>query len=305
MLFLDLECYSQILGNFFAIIKNILFLVQIIGPILCIVSLTLSFITIMTNPDDKKAPGRIKNSAIALVLLFFIPLLVNVVMGLVSDNSQVSACWKNATINNDKPSYIDPYESGEKKKINSSGDYEKSTSTSKSSSSVVVFLGDSRTVQMYAYNSGVWSGINYSESGVHTVGNDVYIAQGSMGLDWMKNTGISAASSYLNSGAALVILMGVNDLYNASNYVSYINSNVSSWSTKGSKVYFVSVNPCDGGYSHLNSQINSFNNTLKSGLSKNVKYIDTNSSLSFTTTDGLHYNESTSKGIYNYIKRYV
>ena len=72
MLFLDLECYSQILGNFFAIIKNILFLVQIIGPILCIVSLTLSFITIMTNPDDKKAPGKIKNSAIALVLLFFI-----------------------------------------------------------------------------------------------------------------------------------------------------------------------------------------------------------------------------------------
>ena len=85
----------------------------------------------------------------------------------------------------------------------------------------------------------------------------------------------------------------------------YINSNVSSWTAKGSKVYFVSVNPCDGGYSHLNSQINSFNNTLKSGLSKNVKYIDTNSSLSFTTTDGLHYNESTSKGIYNYIKRYV
>ena len=102
MLFLDLECYSQILGNFFAIIKNILFLVQIIGPILCIVSLTLSFITIMTNPDDKKAPGKIKNSAIALVLLFFIPLLVNVVMGLVSDNSQVSACWKNATINNER-----------------------------------------------------------------------------------------------------------------------------------------------------------------------------------------------------------
>lgn len=171
--------------------------------------------------------------------------------------------------------------------------------------SVVVFLGDSRTVQMYAYNSGSWSNANYSDGGAHTIGNDVYITQGSMGLSWMKSTGISAASGYLNSVAALVILMGVNDLENASSYVSYINSNVSSWATNGSKIYFVSVNLCNGSYNYLNSSINSFNSTLKSGLDSKVKYIDTNSNLSFETTDGLHYNEETSKNIYNYIKKYV
>lgn len=305
MLFLDLECYNQTLGNFFAVTKNILSLIQIVGPILCIISLTVSFINMMTNPDEKKTPNKIKNAAIALVVLFFIPLLINVVMGLVSDNTQVSACWKNATFNNAQPSYIDPYNSGDKKKISSSGDYEKSTATRKSSSSVVVFLGDSRTVQMYAYNSGSWSNANYSDGGAHTIGNDVYIAQGSMGLSWMKSTGISAASSYLNSGAALVILMGVNDLGNASSYVSYINSNVSSWTANGSNIYFVSVNPCNGSYSYLNSSINSFNSSLKSGLDSKVKYIDTNSNLTFKTTDGLHYNEETSKNIYNYIKKYV
>lgn len=305
MLLLDLQCYNQTLGNFFAVVKNILSLIQIFGPILCAISLIVSFVTMMTNPEDKKAPNRIKNSAIALVILFFVPLSVNVVMGLVSGNSQVSACWRNATFNNNTPTYIDPYDSGEKKKVNGTGDYEKSTSTRKSSSSVVVFLGDSRTVQMYAYNSGNWSSANYSDGGAHTIGNDVYIAQGSTGLNWMKSTGISAASSYLNSGAALVILMGVNDLGNASSYVSYINSNVSSWTSKGSSIYFVSVNPCNGSYSYLNSNIKSFNSTLKSGLNSKVKYIDTNSNLTFKTTDGLHYNEETSKNIYNYIKKYV
>ena len=99
--------------------------------------------------------------------------------------------------------------------------------------------------------------------------------------------------------------MGVNDLSNADSYISYINGNASNWKSSGASLYFVSVNPCSGNYSKLNSSINTFNSKLKSGLNNNVGWIDTNSVLTkngFKTTDGLHYDENTSNMIYDYIK---
>ena len=68
----------------------------------------------------------------------------------------------------------------------------------------------------------------------------------------------------------------------------------------------MSVNPCDGSYNHLNDDISSFNSKLKAGLNSNIRYIDSNSylySVGFTTTDGLHYDQATSRKIYNYVKR--
>ena len=121
-------------------------------------------------------------------------------------------------------------------------------------------------------------------------------------LNWLKSTGIPNAKSYFTSGNAIVILMGVNDLSNSNNYVSYINDNAGEWKKNGCSLYFVSVNPCDGSYSNLNSSIASFNTTVKRGLNSTVGWIDTNSNLSFNTTDGLHYDSNTSNSIYNYIK---
>ena len=37
-----MECYSTVLGNFFAIFKNILKLIQIIGPILMLIALSIN-----------------------------------------------------------------------------------------------------------------------------------------------------------------------------------------------------------------------------------------------------------------------
>ena len=48
----------------------------------------------LKNPDDEKTPKKIKNSVMALIILFFIPLLVNVAMQLTDNN--ISACWKSA-----------------------------------------------------------------------------------------------------------------------------------------------------------------------------------------------------------------
>lgn len=153
----------------------------------------------------------------------------------------------------------------------------------------LVFVGDSRTV-------GMQSAVG---------GNDTWSGQVSAGLDWLKSSGVPTVEGNIGSGSAVIILMGVNDLYRPDSYISYINEKASSWASKGAHTYFVSVNPTEGSYSHLNSNIDNFNQKLKSGLNSNVSYIDTNSYLKsngFSTTDGLHYTGDTYNKIYNYIK---
>ncbi len=340
------SCSDPALGSVLAVIKNILNLLQIIGPITCMIMAAFYLIMLVKNPEDKKGLPKLRNSLIALVVLFLIPTLVNATMGLLDDSTTLSECWNNAVISPGGGTYIDPnsggnrgtiyenpsnYEGGESNpnnngtnnssntnnNSNSSNNNGTSTSnngtgtnqsSSSTSSNKVVFIGDSRTVQMYAYLNNNWSGANYSSGGVHDVGGDVYVAEGSMGLSWLKSTGIPAAQKYFTNGSAVVILMGVNDLYNADNYISYINQNASSWKSNGSSIYFVSVNPCTGNYAHLNSDIDKFNTKVKSGLSSDVKWIDTSSQLNknnISSSDGLHYGKSTYQIIYNYIKSNV
>ena len=138
-------------------------------------------------------------------------------------------------------------------------------------------------------------------------GNDTWSGKVSAGLDWMKSTGVPNVEGNIQNGSAVIILIGVNDLYRPDSYISYIHQKASSWSSKGAHTYFVSVNPTEGSYSNLNSDITTFNQKLKSGLS-NVTYIDTNTYLKqngFSTTDGLHYTSDTYKKIYNYIKSHL
>ncbi|MBP5678897.1 MAG: SGNH/GDSL hydrolase family protein [Bacilli bacterium] len=330
LLWIASSCSDPGLQSILAIVKRILSLIQIIGPILALVSFSIHLTHLVRDPDDKKRLPKLRNSAIALLVLFFIPMSVNVLCGWLDDSTVFSSCWNSA--NYQAPSgggsYVSPngddskspilsdsgdYQKGDKKKSNSN---QSSTGNGtgdrvgdgNSSSSKVVFIGDSRTVQMYAYLKGSWSGANYSSGGVHVVGEDVFVSEGGMGLNWMRSTGIPAAQPYFQSGTAIVILMGVNDLGNIDQYISYVNANVSSWKKNGSSLYYVSVNPCDGKYSHLNSKINTFNEKAKNGLSSEVGWIDTYGELSrvgFKTTDGLHYDKATYQTIYNYIKSKV
>ena len=70
------ECQSPVLQGVLSITKNVLLLIQIISPILLILSLTYNITGIMQNPDDsKKRMAKLKNSVIALVIIFFIPIL--------------------------------------------------------------------------------------------------------------------------------------------------------------------------------------------------------------------------------------
>lgn len=155
-----------------------------------------------------------------------------------------------------------------------------------------IFIGDSRTVHMkLAVNS-----------------SDVWSCKSAMGLDWMKSTGVPNVENQITTGTAVIILMGVNDLFNSDKYITYINQKTSEWRNKGARVYFVSVNPINEKTykSFKNTRIETFNNKMASNL-VNVKYIDTYNylmthSCNFTS-DGLHYQNSTSKVIYDLINK--
>ena len=316
---LAINCNDPGLAAFFMIAKNMLNLIRILGPILCMISLAFTLFKMMQNPDEKKNPKKIYNTLVATAVLFFVPTIVFALVGMVDENTPIGSCWKNASTTRSTPgTYVPPHTNKKQPSTiyTDPKDYQKGTPKQEgntqgegnSAANKVIFIGDSRTVQMYAYLNNDWAGANYSSGGVHEVGSDVYVAQGGMGLNWMRSTGIPAAQKYFGSGSAIVILMGVNDLSNVNNYINYVNNNASSWKSTGSSLYFVSVNPCSGSYSHMNSGINNFNSTVKAGLTNTVGWIETANTLTtegFTATDGLHYDKATYQKIYNIIKSSV
>ncbi|MCR5101274.1 MAG: SH3 domain-containing protein [Butyrivibrio sp.] len=150
-----------------------------------------------------------------------------------------------------------------------------------------VFVGDSRTVQMGSVIGGT---------------SNTYIAKVGEGYSWFTSTALSQISQYAGAGTSLIINFGVNDLYNADKYISLINSYIDEWTDAGIKVYYASVNPVED-TTVTNEEIDSFNQTLKSGLDSRVTWIDSNSYLKnvgYSTTDGLHYSNSTYRTIYSY-----
>ena len=93
---LDVSCNDYALMPFLKVFKNVIDIIHIVGPILAMVSLGILSFKLVTDSSmknkDKNIKG-IKNSLIALAVLFFLPLFINLVMYLVGDNFRVSKCW--------------------------------------------------------------------------------------------------------------------------------------------------------------------------------------------------------------------
>lgn len=89
-------CGSSAIANLLSITKTVVNLIQLIGPIIAMVALTTCFIKLMTNPDEKKYKAGLKNSLIALVVLFLVPFLINLTMSLTDESFDLAKCWNNA-----------------------------------------------------------------------------------------------------------------------------------------------------------------------------------------------------------------
>lgn len=100
------ECSSPILAVILRVVKNLLGLIQIIAPILLMVGVTYNLIKMMQNPDEKKNFSKVKNSALAAAIIFFIPVLMNVIMSMLGENYNISLCWNNVSDYYSEASYI-------------------------------------------------------------------------------------------------------------------------------------------------------------------------------------------------------
>lgn len=159
----------------------------------------------------------------------------------------------------------------------------------KKSTKGVIFVGDSRFVQMHQA---------MGETGVN------YVAQGWMGYDWLKDTAIPQMDPFVGKGSKIVINLGVNDIKNIDEYIALVNQKAAEWNAKGAKVYYATVNPvADDFNKSSNATVESFNNKLKTQL-VGVNIIDTYSFLKaygYELADDVHYKGPTSFNIYAYI----
>ena len=189
--------------------------------------------------------------------------------------------------------------------------------------SKVIFVGDSRTAGMKAtLNKQVSSSVTSDVS---------FIAKAGQGLSWFQSTGYTQLINEINKTKgskpiAVVFNLGINDMANISNYISYMSDIASTLKSKNCKLFYMSVNPINsvmitkaGKGARTEAQVREFNSKIHSGLSLNYKYIDTysvlmkkgygtNSSYSGTdaaSDDGLHYTTKTFKRIYYYCITYL
>ena len=89
-------CSDYGIAMYLYIMKNALTIIQIAIPILLLVMATIQMIKMMASPDDKKSPKALLNKFIAALVVFFIPLIVNVVLSIIPDSFELSACWESA-----------------------------------------------------------------------------------------------------------------------------------------------------------------------------------------------------------------
>ena len=117
-------CSSPALAAILKVAKNIMNLFGIIAPILLLVMASINLIRLMKDPDDKKGLPRLRNSALAAVMIFFVPIFVNAVMYMLDDSFTVTACWNSANYSY-STTYVDPYGKEKSKFYNDPSDYEK------------------------------------------------------------------------------------------------------------------------------------------------------------------------------------
>lgn len=95
---LSSSCYDIAFLKVIFAIKKVFNIILIIVPIILIVSLTIHLFKFLMYGDVKKEDFKKPiNSLIAAVLIFFLPTILDVVIGLVDSGTGYHLCWENAT----------------------------------------------------------------------------------------------------------------------------------------------------------------------------------------------------------------
>ena len=120
---LEIQCNSIEMNNLFYVMKNIIQLIMIIAPILAIISLSILITKKIMKPDDEKIIKKIKTVFNALVIIFFIPTIMNVTMYILGNKTAFSSCYVTSQKIDSNSTYI-PVEENNKTKIIKEETYE-------------------------------------------------------------------------------------------------------------------------------------------------------------------------------------
>ena len=152
----------------------------------------------------------------------------------------------------------------------------------------IVFIGDSRCVQMQAAVGG---------------GGCSWICENSKGYVWLNEKAIGQANNIVGKGTKVVICLGVNDTQNIDKYAELVNGYAALWAQRGAKTYFCSVNPVWENPYRTEEQVIAFNNAMPGKL-VGITWLDTHTWLTtngYRLVDGLHYDGNTYINLFNYI----
>ena len=101
---MNMTCNDSALLSVIAMVKNILNILTLAIPIILILMLSIDISKLVIDPNDSnrgKILKSIVNKAIATVVVFFLPTIINMLMEAVgTDNFQKASCWKEATTEN-------------------------------------------------------------------------------------------------------------------------------------------------------------------------------------------------------------
>lgn len=100
-------CSDPGLGFILKIIKTFFTIIEVIAPIVLIVSLFILFTKLVSDPDNKKLINNVKNAIIACVIIFLIPFIVNLVMLIIGEKYTFSECWNSAYTSSGSGKYIE------------------------------------------------------------------------------------------------------------------------------------------------------------------------------------------------------
>ena len=168
-----------------------------------------------------------------------------------------------------------------------------------------IFVGDSRTVMI---NDAVGNPENTS-----------FVAKVGMGYSWFQSTAISSVNDIINSSDEpyyIFFNLGVNDAVDGvsanrtitNNYISsLVELSRNEW--KDQRIIVLSVTPTSDNttYNHKDSAVVEFNSLMRSGIegNDNLLYCDVYNGIGKNNfsyePDGLHYTNSMSKTIYEYV----
>ncbi len=90
------SCMDYGFVSILVILKRILMIMQIVVPIVLIVSCIWGLIKLLINPEEKKGLVYLRSKFLAALIFFFIPFTVNLALSWTETSFHVSACWHDA-----------------------------------------------------------------------------------------------------------------------------------------------------------------------------------------------------------------